>query len=65
MNSLSLTVYETRPTGDNIFMDILFGASAIKTNLINNSGSVSTMEKEMDNKYLLRLNLENLYKRKN
>ena len=42
MNSLSLTVYETRPTGDNIFMDILFGASAIKTDLINNSGTVST-----------------------
>ena len=42
MNSLSLTVYETRPTGDNIFMDVLVGASAIKTDLINNSGTVST-----------------------
>ena len=37
MNSLSLTIYETRPTSDNMFMDILLGASAIKTDLINNS----------------------------
>ena len=42
MNSLSLTLYETRPTGENMFMDILFGASAIKTDLINNSGTIST-----------------------
>ena len=42
MNSLSLTLYETRPTSDNMFMDILLGASAIKTDLINNSGTVST-----------------------
>ena len=42
MNSLSLTIYETRPTSDNMFMDILLGASAIKTDLINNSGYVST-----------------------
>ena len=39
MNSLSLTIYETRPTSDNMFMDILLGASAIKTDLINNSGT--------------------------
>ena len=42
MGALSLTFYETRPAGDDKFMDILIGASAIKTNLINNSGSVST-----------------------
>lgn len=42
MGALSLTFYETRPTGDDMFVDILLGASAIKTNLINNSGSVST-----------------------
>ena len=42
MNSLSLTLYETRPTSNNMFMDILLGASAIKTDLINNSGTVST-----------------------
>jgi len=42
MGALSLTFYETRPTGNDMFMDILIGASAIKTNLINNSGSVST-----------------------
>ena len=30
------------PAGEDIFVDILLGASAIKTNLINNSGSVST-----------------------
>ena len=42
MGALSLTVYETRPAGDDMFVDILLGASAIKTKLINNSGSVST-----------------------
>ena len=42
MGALSLTLYETRPVGDDKFMDILIGTSAIKTNLINNSGSVST-----------------------
>ena len=42
MNALSLTVYETRPSGENIFMDSLIGISAINTNLLNNSGSTST-----------------------
>ena len=42
MNALSLTVYETRPKGKNMFMDSLIGISAINTNLLNNSGSIST-----------------------
>ena len=42
MNALSLTIYETRPSGKNMFMDSLIGISAINTNLLNNSGSIST-----------------------
>ncbi len=42
MNALSLTVYETRPSGENMFMDSLIGISAISTDLLNNSGSNST-----------------------
>ena len=42
MNALSLTIYETRPSGKNMFMDTLIGISAINTNLLNNSGSIST-----------------------
>ncbi len=39
MNAFSLTVYETRPRGENMFMDSLIGISAISTGLLNNSGS--------------------------
>jgi len=42
MNAFSLTVYETRPSGKNMFMDSLIGISAINTDLLNNSGSIST-----------------------
>jgi len=42
MNAFSLTVYETRPSGENMFMDSLIGISAINTSLLNNSGSIST-----------------------
>ena len=42
MNAFSLTVYETRPSGENMFMDSLIGISAISTGLLNNSGSIST-----------------------
>ena len=42
MNAFSLTVYETRPSGENMFMDSLIGISAINTDLLNNSGSIST-----------------------
>jgi len=42
INALSLTVYETRPSGENMFMDSLIGISAISTGLLNNSGSIST-----------------------
>jgi hypothetical protein len=42
MNAFSLTAYETRPSGENMFMDSLIGISAINTSLLNNSGSIST-----------------------
>ena len=42
MNAFSLTIYETRPSGENMFMDSLIGISAISTSLLNNSGSIST-----------------------
>ena len=42
MSSFSLTFYETRPRGENRFVDNLIGASFINSDLINNSGSVST-----------------------
>ena len=42
MSSFSLTFYETRPRGENRFVDHLIGASFINSDLINNSGSVST-----------------------
>ncbi len=42
MSSISLTFYETRPRGENRFVDNLIGASFINSDLINNSGSVST-----------------------
>ena len=41
-NAFSLTAYETRPSGENMFMDSLIGISAMNINLLNNSGSVST-----------------------
>ena len=42
MSSFSLTFYETRPRGENRFVDNLIGASFINSDLINNSGAVST-----------------------
>ena len=45
MSALSFTLYETRPHGDNKFIDSLIGISLINSDLINNSGSVSSTGK--------------------
>ena len=42
MNSFSLTFYESRPRGEDRFIDHLMGLSFINSDLINNSGSAST-----------------------
>ena len=42
MSSFSLTFYESKPKGEQRFMDHLLGMSFINSNLINNSGSTST-----------------------
>ena len=42
MNSFSLTFYSSKPKGDQRFTDNLLGMSFINSNLINNSGAVST-----------------------
>ena len=42
MSSFSLTFYESRPTGEERFIDHLLGLSFINSDLINNSGSQST-----------------------
>ena len=42
MSTFSLTFYESRPRGENKFLDHLIGATFIDSNLINNSGAVST-----------------------
>ncbi len=43
MSSFSLTFYESRPKGEQRFTDHLLGISFINSDLINNSGSVSTV----------------------
>ena len=43
MSTFSLTFYESRPRGENRFIDHLIGASFINSDLINNSGSISTI----------------------
>ncbi len=43
MSSFSLTFYESRPKGEQRFTDHLIGISFINSDLINNSGSVSTI----------------------
>ncbi len=42
MSSFGLTFYESRPRGEQRFVDHLIGLSFINSDLINNSGSVST-----------------------
>ena len=42
MSSFSLTFYETKPKGQQRFVDKLIGLSFLNSNLINNSGSNST-----------------------
>ena len=42
MSSFSLTFYESKPRGEQRFTDHLIGVSFINSDLINNSGSVST-----------------------
>ncbi len=42
MSSFSLTFYESRPKGEERFVDHLLGLSFINSDLINNSGSQST-----------------------
>ena len=43
MSSFSLTFYESKPKGEQRFTDHLIGISFINSDLINNSGSVSTI----------------------
>ena len=42
MSSFSLTFYKTKPKGEQRFTDNLIGMSFINSDLINNSGSIST-----------------------
>jgi len=42
MNSFSLTFYESKPRGGDRFTDHLLGLSFINSDLLNNSGSIST-----------------------
>ena len=42
MNTFGLTFYETKPKGEERFIDHLLGLSFINSDLINNSGSTST-----------------------
>ena len=42
MSSFGLTFYESRPRGEQRFVDHLLGLSFLNSNLINNSGSTST-----------------------
>ena len=42
MSSFSFTFYESKPKGEQRFIDSLLGMSFINSNLINNSGSAST-----------------------
>ena len=42
MSSFGLTFYESRPRGEQRFVDHLIGLSFLNSNLINNSGSTST-----------------------
>ena len=43
MSSFSLTFYESKPKGEQRFTDHLIGISFINSDLINNSGSISTL----------------------
>ena len=42
MSSFGLTFYESRPRGEQRFVDHLIGLSFLNSDLINNSGSTST-----------------------
>ena len=42
MNSFSLTFYESKPRGGDRFTDHLLGLNFINSDLLNNSGSIST-----------------------
>ena len=42
MSTFSFTFYESRPRGENKFLDHLIGATFINSDLINNSGTIST-----------------------
>ncbi len=64
MNAFSLTAYETRPSGENMFMDSLIGISAINTSLLNNSGSISTDVRKRRKQIFASLNLEKHLQRK-
>ena len=41
MSAMSLTFYESRPRGENKYIDNLIGFSFIQSDIINNSGSIS------------------------
>ena len=61
MKSISFTFYETRPKGDNKFLDSLIGISLLNSELINSNGPSSTTGERDGQQIFGSLNFRNTF----
>ena len=61
MRSLSFTFYETKPKGNNKFLDNLAGLSLLKSDIVNSNGSISTTGDRKGTQFFGAVNLRNTF----
>ena len=65
MSAMSLTFYESKPKGSNKFVDSLVGISLLESDLINNSGTISTKGKRNGAQLFGSVNFRDTYSKDN
>ena len=61
MKTLSFTFYETKPKGDNKFLDNLVGLSLLKSDIVNSNSSISTTGDRKGTQFFGAVNLRNTF----
>ena len=65
MSAMSLTFYESKPKGSNKFVDSLVGISLLESDLVNNSGTISTKGKRNGAQLFGSVNFRDTYSKDN
>ena len=65
MSAMSLTFYESKPKGSNKFVDSLVGITLLESDLVNNSGTISTKGKRNGAQLFGSVNFRDTYSKDN